>query len=123
MLQQSRLMAFVPSSDLNRSQHFYEKKLGLPLNSHENGALVFQAGKTMLRIAAVPEFLPAEYTILGWVVENIKTEVEGLSSRGIQFERFDAFGQDDRGIWTAPDGARIAWFKDPDGNLLSLTQF
>jgi hypothetical protein len=77
----------------------------------------------MLRVQKVQQFAPAQYTVLGWKVSNVRDEIEKLSSRGVRFERFEGVQQDDLGIWTSPAGGKIAWFKDPDSNTLSLTQF
>jgi len=84
---------------------------------------VFDANGTMLRVQKVREVVPAGYTILGWDVDDVGATVGKLSKEGVGFERYDGLPQDEKGIWTTPDGSRVAWFKDPDGNTLSLTQF
>jgi hypothetical protein len=76
----------------------------------------------MLRITAVDPVVAAPYTILGWQVSNIDSMVDDLAGRGVTFLLYENMGQDDRGVWTAPGGAKVAWFRDPDGNTLSLTQ-
>jgi hypothetical protein len=84
---------------------------------------VFDANGIMLRVTNVPEFKPQVFTVLGWEVPDIGGAVADLTQDGVTFERYDFPGQDERGIWTAPGGAQIAWFKDPDGNVLSVTQW
>ena len=116
------LMAFVPTGDLKRAKKFYWGVLGLHLVTEEAGLLVLDANGTPLRITEVDGLLPAPYTILGWMVPDITASVFELESKGVVFERYKGFDQDEMGICTLPDGARVAWFKDPDGNILSLTQ-
>jgi len=119
------IVAFVPTTNPARSRTFFETTLGLHLVSEDPFALVFDAHGTSLRVvnvSSVKDFRPAPFTILGWVVGDIHAAVAELSSRGIQFERFPGMQQDAHGIWTSPSQARIAWFKDPEGNVLSLTQ-
>ena len=91
--------------------------------SEDRFALVLDANGTMLRVTSVQNFKPQQFTILGWDVANIDETVSDLNQRGILFEKYGMAGQDERGIWKSPSGARVAWFKDPDGNVLSLTQF
>lgn len=121
------LMAFVATKDSGRAKAFYEDILGLRLLADEPFALVFDANGTKLRVQKVQDLEPAPYTALGWEVQDIRSVIRGLVERGIAFERFGerfaSFKQDDLGIWTADDGTQVAWFKDPDGNTLSLTQF
>jgi catechol 2,3-dioxygenase-like lactoylglutathione lyase family enzyme len=123
MLAESGLMGFVGVSDLDRAREFYGDVLGLELRDERPFALVAGLGGAMLRITAVETPAAAPYTVLGWAVPDIEAAVDGLAGRGVAFTRYDGMGQDDRGIWTAPGGARIAWFLDPDRNNLSLTQF
>jgi len=123
MLRKSSLMGFVGVADLDRAQEFYGGTLGLELRDERPYALVAEVGGTMLRITAVGEPDPRPYTVLGWAVADIAAEVEELVGRGVVFNRYEGMGQDDRGIWTSPSGAKIAWFLDPDGNNLSLTEF
>ncbi|HSS12083.1 MAG TPA: hypothetical protein VLL25_19510, partial [Acidimicrobiales bacterium] len=85
-------------------------------------ACVFDSHGTTLRVTLVNELITAPYTILGWTVSDIPETVRGLATRGVQFVRYEGFGQDELGIWTAPSGDKVAWFKDPDSNTLSLTQ-
>lgn len=123
MLTDARLMAFVASADPERAREFYERVLGLAFVHDEPHALIFDCQGTPLRVQKVTEVAPPAGTALGWVVDDLAAVVDGLAARGVIFERFPGFGQDERGVLTFDDGARVAWFKDPDGNLLSLTQF
>lgn len=123
MLTSRPIIAFVATTNPSRAKEFYSGTLGLRQVSEDRFALVFDAAGTMLRVATVPQLQPAVYTVLGWIVPDIRSAVGDLAGRGITFRRFDGLGQDDQGIWSAPGGARIAWFQDPDGNMLSLTEF
>jgi predicted enzyme related to lactoylglutathione lyase len=123
MLAAHDIMAFAPTRDFAKAKAFYGDVLGLPLISEDPFALVYDAHGIMLRITKVPEYTPDKFTILGWKVEDIAATLAGLEERGVIFEKYGFPGQDRRGIWTAPGGAQVAWFKDPDGNILSLTQF
>lgn len=122
MLAISPLIAFVATAAPERARRFYAEVLGLTLRSEDDVALVFDANGIMLRVVRVAEVSPLERTVLGWQVADIQITVRQLAGRGVRFERYTFMTQDDIGIWTAPDGSRVAWFKDPDGNLLSLTQ-
>jgi len=118
------VMAFVATTDPARARGFYEGVLGLRLASDELPfALVFDAHGTMLRVTAVRELAPAQYTVLGWRVADIGDAVRQMAAAGVQFERYNGMNQDEQGVWKSPGGARVAWFKDPDANTLSLTQF
>jgi catechol 2,3-dioxygenase-like lactoylglutathione lyase family enzyme len=123
MLGSSSIIAFVSTKAPAKSKEFYSNVLGLRFVSEDPFAIVFDAGGTMLRVSIVRELQPAAYTVLGWNVADISDAVQNLTTRGVVFERFQGMPQDDLGIWRSPSGAGIAWFKDPDGNLLSLTQF
>src|ERR1700744_3381891 len=123
MLKSPPIIAFVATTDPSRAKNFYLKKLGLKLVSEDPFALVFDAGGTTLRVSIVPKGVVTGYTVFGWTVPAIKREVRDLSKKGVEFNRYKGMDQDDMGIWTSPSGARIAWFQDPDGNTLSLTQF
>lgn len=122
MLGTSRIIAFVATTDAARARAFYEGVLGLRLLADEPYALVFDAAGTTLRIAKVRELTPAPHTVLGWEAADIAAVADALAARGAAFERYPGFEQDARGVWTSPAGAKIAWFRDPDGNLLSLTE-
>jgi predicted enzyme related to lactoylglutathione lyase len=117
------LMAFVATSDLAAARAFYERGLGLKLSGQSPIACTFDAGGTTLRVVVVEQPTIAPYTVLGWTVSDIAATIGDLNARGVDFERFDGVEQDELGIWSAPGGAFVAWFKDPDGNVLSLTQF
>ena len=116
-------MAFVGVRDADRARKFYKGVLGLRLVREELPfALVFDAHGTMLRVTPVPKVVPAQYTVLGWQVRKIADAVKKLGTAGVAFERYEGMNQDPLGIWTSPSGAKIAWFKDPEGNLLSVAQ-
>lgn len=116
-------MAFVPTKDAKKARQFYEGLLGLRFVSEDQFALVLDANGIMVRVAVVAEFKPQQFTILGWEVSDIKKEVARLQGQGVRFEKYGMNGQDEHGVWSSPSGAKVAWFKDPDGNVLSLTQF
>jgi len=116
------LVAFLPTTDFARARDFYERTLGLALTAEEHFALVYHLGGTMLRVTRVEQLDPQPFTVLGWQVGDIEAEARDLASRGVVFERYAGLDQDALGIWSAPSGSRIAWFKDPDGNVLSIGQ-
>jgi predicted enzyme related to lactoylglutathione lyase len=122
MLDSFDVIAFVPVADLDRASAFYEQVLGLTLTERTDFACVFDAHGTMLRVTAVPKVAQLGYTILGWSVPDITAAVRDLSARGVTFLRYDVMDQDEDGVWNSP-GGMVAWFTDPDGNTLSLTQF
>lgn len=122
MLHDSPVIGFIPTAQPERAKAFYRDTLGLRLIEDTPFALVFDANGTMLRVTRVQEVLVAPYTLFGWKVADIAAKVRDLASRGVVFQRYPGLEQDAAGIWTSPDGARIAWFKDPDGNTLSLAQ-
>ena len=122
MLESSDLMAFVAATDLRRARAFYEQTLGLPVLEQNDFACVLDAHGTTLRVTAVPEVARAGYTVLGWRVADIAAATRELTTRGVTFLRYAGMSQDEHGIWAAPSGAQVAWFADPDGNTLSLTQ-
>jgi catechol 2,3-dioxygenase-like lactoylglutathione lyase family enzyme len=123
MLGSINIVAFIPTTDAPRAREFYEGVLGLPFIKDDGFALVLDANGIRMRIAKVPaDFKPAQFAILGWEVPNIEEIVRGLGKRGVHFEIFGFFKQDELGIWTAPSGDKVAWFKDPDGNILSVSQ-
>jgi catechol 2,3-dioxygenase-like lactoylglutathione lyase family enzyme len=125
MLGGAELVAFVPSRDLERSRRFYVETLGLGFASQDSFALVLDSHGTMIRVtdvSTVAEYAPAPFTILGWKVDNATETVRSLVSRGIVFQRYHGLRQDEHAIWNAPGGARVAWFHDPDGNTLSITE-
>jgi catechol 2,3-dioxygenase-like lactoylglutathione lyase family enzyme len=122
VLGNAKLVAFVATTNAERARAFYEGVLGLRVVSDDDFAVVFDANGTMLRMAKVQELTPQPFTSLGWDVADIAATIRGLVSKGVVFERYGFMQQDELGIWS-PDGtSKVAWFKDPDGNLLSLTQ-
>jgi catechol 2,3-dioxygenase-like lactoylglutathione lyase family enzyme len=123
MLGSADLVAFAAAADLERARAFYESVLGLHLVEQTPYACVFDADGTMLRITAVPDVSRPGYTVLGWRVADIGKVTAELGRRGVAFIRYDGMEQDDSAIWTTPAGDKVAWFTDPDGNTLSLSQF
>jgi catechol 2,3-dioxygenase-like lactoylglutathione lyase family enzyme len=122
-LNEADLVAFVATTDLARARAFYEGTLGLRVLEESPFACVVDAHGTMVRITPVAERADADYTVLGWAVADIEQTVRELAAVGVEFRRFDGMGQDALGVWNAPGGDKVAWFTDPDGNTLSLTQF
>jgi catechol 2,3-dioxygenase-like lactoylglutathione lyase family enzyme len=116
------LVAFVASTDVEASRPFYRDTLGLDLTESSPFADVYDVGGMLLRVTAVNDKAPAIYTVLGWDVTDLDSSVDQLRSAGVVFNHYDELEQDDHDAWTAPDGTRVAWFKDPDGNVLSLAQ-
>jgi catechol 2,3-dioxygenase-like lactoylglutathione lyase family enzyme len=122
MLGATNIVAFVPTKDSEKARAFYEGVLGLRFVKDDGFAIVFDANGIMIRVAKMKEFTPAPFTILGWQVSGIEDVVRGLQKKGGHFEIFGFFKQDELGIWTAPTGDKVEWFKDPDGNILSVSQ-
>ena len=114
---------FLATANAERSRAFYERVLGLAFVADEPPALVFRVGDSMLRIQKVDQVHTVPYTALGWAVSDIRRTVHDLSAAGVAFQRYDGMNQDVDGIWHAASGAFVAWFRDPDGHVLSLTQF
>ena len=122
MRSEQDLFTFVPITDGERAKAFYQDVLGLSLLADTPFAVVFKVPGGTLRLAKTPEFHPQPFSLVGWVVPDIEADMAALRAKGVSFEQFEGLPQDDAGIWTVPDGTRISWFRDPDGNLLSLTQ-
>lgn len=123
MLQKNDIIAFVPTNDPAKAKAFYEGVLGLKFISDDGFAMVFDANGTMVRIARSGEFTRQPFTILGWQVKNIAEVAKKMRDQGVIFEKYGFLQQDALGIWDAPDGAaKVAWFKDPDGNILSISE-
>jgi len=122
MLASGKIVGFVPTKDSKKARDFYEGKLGFQFVSDDQFALVMRAGEAMIRIAKAQDFTPARYTILGWEVHDIEAVVRWLKERGVVFEKYPWVQDQELGIWTAPGGSKVAWFKDPDGNVLSVSQ-
>ena len=117
------IIGFVSIVDVARAKEFYRDTLGLRLLSEEPPfALVFEANGIMLRLGMAKELPPAHGTVLGWEVPDIGATVKDLVEAGVRFERWDHLKQDEQGVWTTPTGAKVAWFKDPDGNILSVSE-
>jgi catechol 2,3-dioxygenase-like lactoylglutathione lyase family enzyme len=122
MLTDKKLKAFVPTIMPEKAKAFYRDVLGLELLSEDEYALEFNANGVLLRVTSVPELVPQNFTVLGWNVPDISSLIVQMNNKGIRCEKYQFLNQDDLGIWKAPGGSKVAWFKDPDGNLLSLTQ-
>lgn len=120
MLERAKIIAFVATADADRARAFYAGTLGLTLVADDPYALVFDANGTALRVVKLETVDTPPYTTLGWQVDDIEATARGLAERGVAFERYAGMGQDDLGLWSAGP-VRVAWFKDPDGNLLSIT--
>ncbi len=116
------LIGFVPVTDADRAKAFYEGLLGLTFVQDDGFALVFRSGENMVRLARMEAVTPAPFTILGWEVADIEEKVRALSEAGVAFLRYGFLQQDATGIWTSPNGNKVVWFTDPDGNVLSLSQ-
>lgn len=123
MLSGAKITAFLATAQPNKAKRFYQETLGLKLITDDQFALAFNSAGTQLRIQKVEKFKPHPFTSLGWQVPDIRKSVKSLVDRGVSFEKYSFLEQDDLDIWQAPSGAKVAWFKDPDGNLLSITEF
>jgi len=122
MLADNQPIAFVATIRPDRAKAFYKDVLGLRLLEDSPFAIRFSIGGITLHVQKVQQLSPHPFTALGWRVADIKSTVQQLSGRGIKFERYPQLPQDELGVWTTPDGGQVCWFKDPDGNTLSLTQ-
>jgi catechol 2,3-dioxygenase-like lactoylglutathione lyase family enzyme len=121
-LEHADVIGFASTTDLARAREFFEGRLGLSCIHEDGFAAVFDANGTTVRVSLVEELHPAPFTILGWRVDDITGTARTLAARGVEFLRFDGMDQDADGVWSAPGGGRVAWFHDPDGNTLSLTE-
>jgi catechol 2,3-dioxygenase-like lactoylglutathione lyase family enzyme len=119
MFAAGQLVSFLATTDLDRSRAFFER-LGLTCVESSPYANVFDSAGSPLRVTLVEAHDPPPFTVLGWEVTDLDAALSGLSAAGVERTVYDGMGQDDRGVWTAPSGAEIAWFKDPDGNTLSI---
>lgn len=122
MLTAGRVTTFVATAKPESARPFYEDVLRLRFISDDPFAIVFDSNGIQLRVTKVQVHTPLPFTVLGWTVDDIRGEIADLASRGVVFERYPGMPQDDHGVWQAPSGAQIAWFKDPDGNVLSISQ-
>jgi len=117
-----KLKAFLPTVNPGKSKEFYQNIMGLTLVSEDDYGLEFDSNGTPLRVTVVESFTPHPFTVLGWGVDSLESSILQLTKKGVLFEKYDFLKQDLLGVWTSPGGTKVAWFKDPDGNLLSLTQ-
>jgi catechol 2,3-dioxygenase-like lactoylglutathione lyase family enzyme len=122
MLASGKMVGFVPTKDYEKARAFYVDKLGFDFVSLDQFALVVRVGGHRIRIAKVANFTPLQGTILGWEVADIEPVVRWLAERGVATEKFPFVQDKELGIWTTPNGDKVAWFKDPDGNILSVGQ-
>ena len=122
MLETSEAVAFVPSEDLERSERFFQGVLNLELISRSPFASVFQVGGGTLRVTKVDALRPQPFTVFGWLVTDLRAVVRKLRDRETEMLRYEGMDQDEDGIWATPNGDLVAWFHDPDANVLSLTQ-
>lgn len=116
------LVAFAPSLDLERSARFYRDVLGLELVEQTEYACLFRAGPVRLRVTLVQDLVPHPFTVLGFEVGDVHAALGELTAHGVAANRYDGMDQDEAGVWTAPSGTKVAWFPDPDGNVVSLEQ-
>lgn len=123
MLRDAKLVAFAATTDGARAAEFYGDVLGLPIRSDDAFAIAFDAAGVEIRLQKMERFTPQPFTALGWQVADVTDVVQRLTSHGVVPERYPWLEQDTAGVWHAPSGARVAWFKDPDGNLLSVAQY
>ena len=122
MLASAKLMGFLFTKDYDQSRSFFETKLGFQFVSLDQFALVMKIGETSIRISRIPNFVPAQGTVMGWQVQDIEAVVDWLTARGVTFEKYPFVQDQQRGIWSTPNGDKVAWFKDPDGNILGVSQ-
>jgi len=122
MIQAGKLVGFVVTTDYDRARAFYEGKLGLKFVSLDQFALVMRTGEHQIRISRAEQFTPARNTVLGWEVEDVIAVATWLKERGVDLEKYPFVQDNALGVWTAPNGDKVAWFKDPDGNVLSISQ-
>jgi catechol 2,3-dioxygenase-like lactoylglutathione lyase family enzyme len=123
MLSDAKLQSIIWTSRIDAAGPFYRDVLGLRFRGKSDGAWVFDVGGGDLRVSPVPSTVPSAHTVLGFSVRNLGAAMAFLGARGVSFERFDGFRHDENGVVVSPDGARVAWFRDPDGNILSVVQF
>ncbi len=122
-LSKYNIIGFIPIVDVLRAKEFYRDTLGLNLVSEEPPfALVFEANGIMLRLAMAKELPPAFGTVFGWQVPDVTAAIKDLEQAGVRFEHYEFLNQDALGAWTTPTGSKVAWFKDPDGNILSISE-
>ncbi len=123
MLSRSCLQSIILTSRMAEARQFYQDVLQLPLRTISDGALVFDVSGSDLRVSPVPSTTPSTHTVIGFTVEDLDATISALEMRGISFERFERLSHNEHGAVVTPDGGRVAWFRDPDGNILSIVQF
>ncbi len=123
MLASSKLQTIIWTSRIVDAEHFYGDVLELPFVGKSNGALIYDVGGSQLRVSPVPSTNPSAHTVLGFSVANLNAVTAVLSTRGVKWERFPGIPHDEAGVLLTQDGARVVWFRDPDGNLLSIVQY
>lgn len=115
--------AFLYTTDVERCLRWYGEVIGLPAHGRDDYGAFLRSGPALVRVTLIPDHQPSHHPVLGWDVSDIRVAAEELRAKGISFTIYDGMGQDDLGIWSAPDGStRLAWFTDPDGNVLSLSE-
>lgn len=119
----ANVMTFIAAKDAAVSRDFYENVLGLTVESEDDWAVVFDLNGTMLRMQKNVDFTPQQFTVLGWRVDDIAAKMAELREKGVKFEQYPWMPPDSDGVMEFPGGAKVAWFLDPAGNNLSLTQF
>ncbi|HCK83659.1 MAG TPA: glyoxalase [Hyphomonadaceae bacterium] len=122
MLAAAAITALVGTTKPDAAKAFYQGTLGLKFIADDTYAMIFEAKNARVRVSRVPAVAPAQYAVLAFTVDDIERMVDGLMAKGVVFARYPFFVQDAKGIWTAPDGTKVAWFHDPDLNLLSVVQ-
>lgn len=122
MFETGTMVGFVPTKDYEKARAFYEGKLGMEFVSLDQFALVMRAGANMIRIVKMPNYTPLQGTILGWAVPDAMAAAAWLKSRGVELEKYPFVKDQETGIWEAPGGSKVGWFKDPDGNILSISE-
>jgi len=123
MLSNSRLQSIIWTSRIVEAETFYRGTLGLTLRAKSDGALVFDVGGGDLRVSPIPSTAPAEHTVLGFAVSDVDSTIAFLRARGVTVERFEGLPHEANGAVVTPGGNRVAWFRDPDGNILSIVEF
>jgi catechol 2,3-dioxygenase-like lactoylglutathione lyase family enzyme len=123
VLTHSKLQSIVWTSRIGEAEVFYRDVLGLTLRAKSDGALVFDVGGGDLRVSPIPSTTRGEHTVLGFAVDDVDAAIAWLCARGVVFERFAGFPHADNGAVLTPDGNKVAWLRDPDGNILSVVQF
>ena len=121
MLGNTDVVGFVATTDKERAREFYEEVLGLTVVGDDGFALVLDANGTTIRVTPLDAFTPLPFTLIGWQVDDVSAVARTSPRRGVAFERYEGIEHDEDGVWHTPNGDQVAWFKDPDGNLLSVS--